>query len=102
MDKDAEAACAADDNALWRESYYCCAIWQVKEVEHFFRVCYNCKKAGYIWHNCTEPLRPALQEIKDHVGVDSDRLNVSGDGRNKGAATLQKGKGAIAPAKPKK
>ena len=102
MDEDAEAARATDDDALWRDGYYCCAVWQVEEVEHFFGACYNCKKAGYIWCNCTEPLRPALQEIKDRVGADSDRLNASGDGRSKGAAAPQKGKGAVAPAKPKK
>ena len=99
-DEDAEVACATDDDALWRDGYYCCAIEQVEEVEHFFRVCYNCKKAGHVWCNCTEPLRPVLQEIKDCMGA--DRLNTSGDGRNKGAATPQKDKGAVAPSKPKK
>ena len=75
---------------------------QVEEVEHFFGACYNCKKAGHVWCNCTKPLRPALQEINYCVGTDSDRLNTSGDGGNKGATTPQKGKGAIAPAKLKK
>ena len=93
---------ATDNDALWRDDYYCCAIWQVEEVEHFFGVCYNCKKAGHVSRNYTEPLRPVLQEIKDRVGADSDRLNASGDGGNKGAATPQKGKGAVTPAKPKK
>ena len=102
LDKDAQADQAADDDALWRDGYYCCAIWQVEEVEHFFGMCYNCKKAGHVWCNCTEPVRPALQEIKDCVGTDSDRLSTSGDGRNKGATTPQKGKEAVTPAKPKK
>ena len=101
-DEDAESDQAADDDALWRDGYYCCAVWQVEEVKHFFGASYNCKKAGHIWRNCTEPLRPALQEIKDHVGTDSDRLNASGDGRNKEAITPQKGKAAITPGKPKK
>ena len=100
--EDAEAAHAADDDALWRDSYYCCAIQQAEEAEHFYGVCYSCKKAGHAWWHCTEPLRPALQEIKDWVGVNGKRLNVSGDGGNKGAVTPQKGKGAVAPAKPKK
>ena len=56
---------AADDNALWRDGYYCCAVCQAEEAALFFGVCYNCKKAGYAWRHCTEPLRPALQEIKD-------------------------------------
>ena len=50
----------------------------------------------------TEPLRHALQEIKDQTGIDNKRLNTSGDGRNKGAIAPQKGKGAVAPTKPKK
>ena len=64
-DEDAEVAHTADDDALWRDSYYCCAVHQAEEAEHFFGVCYKCKKAGHAWRNCTEPLRPALQEIKD-------------------------------------
>ena len=48
-DEDAEAAHTADDDALWRDSYYCCAIRQAEEAEHFFGVCYNCKKAGHAW-----------------------------------------------------
>ena len=46
-DEDAEVACATDDDALWRDGYYCCAIHQAEEAEHFFGVCYNCKKAGH-------------------------------------------------------
>ena len=86
LDEDAEAACGADDDVLWRDCYYCCAIRQVEEVEHFFGACYNCKKSEHVWRNCPEPLKPALQEIKDSVGAHSDRLNTSGDGGNKGAA----------------
>ena len=69
---------------------------------HFFAACYNCKEPGHQWHQCIQPLRPVLQEIKDRVGQDGDRLNVFGDGGNKGAATPQKGKEAINPTKPKK
>ena len=100
-DKDVEAAHVADDDALWRDDYYCCASWQVEEARFFFGVCYNCKKSGHVWWNCNKPWRSALQEIKDRVGVNSDRLNASRDGRNKGATAPQKGKAAIAPAKPK-
>ena len=70
-DKDAEVAHATDDDALWRDGYYCCAVQQAEEAEHFFRVCYNCKKTGHAWQQCTEPLRPAPQEIKDLVGINS-------------------------------
>ena len=90
-DEDAEVAHAADDDALWRDGYYCCTICQVEEVEHFFGACYNCKRAGHIWRNCTESLRPAFQEIKDCVGADSDRLNASVDSGNKGANTFVRG-----------
>ena len=48
-DMDAEVALAADDDALWRDDYYCCAVHQAEEAEHFFGVCYNCKKAGHAW-----------------------------------------------------
>ena len=37
-DEDAEAARAADDDAQWRDGYYCCAVCQAEEAEHFFRV----------------------------------------------------------------
>ena len=46
---DKDAAPATDDNVLWRDGYYCCAIWQAEEAEHCFGVCYNCKKAGHTW-----------------------------------------------------
>ena len=59
-DKDAEALRVADDDTLWRDGYYCCAIWQAEEAEDFSGVCYNCKKAGHAWRHCAEPLRPAL------------------------------------------
>ena len=36
------------------------------------------------------------------TGIDNERLNASGDGRNKGTIILQKGKGAASPTKPKK
>ena len=102
LDKDAEVAHAADDDALWRDGYYCCTVRQAEKAEHFFGVCYNCKKAGHAWQHCTEPLRPALQEIKDWTGADNERLNTSGDGGNKGATTPQKGKGAATLTKLKK
>ena len=47
--EDAEVAHAANDDALWRDGYYCCAVWQAEEAEHFFGVCYNCRKAGHTW-----------------------------------------------------
>ena len=74
----------------------------MEEAEHFFGVCYNCKKAGHAWQHCTEPLRPALQEIKDLTGIHNKRLNTSRDSGNKGAIIPQKGKAAAAPTKPKK
>ena len=77
-DEDAEVARTADDDVLWRDGYYCCVIHQAEETEHFFGVCYNCKKAGHAWQHCSEPLRPALQEIKDQTGLDNERLNASG------------------------
>ena len=48
-DKDAEVAHATDDDALWRDGYYCCAVRQAEETEHFLGVCYNCKKVGHAW-----------------------------------------------------
>ena len=63
---------------------------------------------GHRWRNCDQPLRPALQEIKDKIGIDGDRLNVFGDDGGKGAAVPkkdqkgQKGKAAAQPPKPKK
>ena len=69
---------SADENALWRDSYYCCAICNVDQSETFFGACFNCRDQGHRWRQCTKPLRQALQEIKDRIGQDGDRLNVFG------------------------
>ena len=105
---DSDADRSADENALWRDGYYCCAVRHAEQTEHFFGACFNCRNEGHRWRDCTEPLRPALQEIKDKIGPDGDRLNVFGDNWGKGAAIPkkdqkgQKGKAAAQPPKPKK
>ena len=105
---DSDAERPADENVLWRDGYYCCAVCHVEQTEHFFGACFNCQNEGHHWRNCTKPLRPALQEIKDKIRQDGDRLNVFGDDGGKGAAIPkkdqkgQKGKAAIQPPKPKK
>ena len=76
---------------MWRDGYYCYAIRHAEQTEHFFGVCFNCRDEGHRWCNCKQPLRPALQEIKDKIGVDGDRLNVFGDDGGKGAAFPTKG-----------
>ena len=83
---------SADENALWRDGYYCCAIRNVDQSETFFGACFNCRDQGHRWRQCTKPLRQALQEIKDRIGQDSDRLNVFGGGRNGGAGVPKKDK----------
>ena len=99
---------AADENALWRDGYYCCAIRHADQSEQFFGACFNCRAEGHRWRQCPDPLRPALQEIKDKVGKEGDRLNVFGDDGERGAAVPkkdqrgQKGKGAAPAPKPKK
>ena len=108
VSSDSDAEKSANKNALWRDGYYCCAMRQAEQTEHFFGACFNCRNEGHRWANCTEPLRPALQEIKDRIGRDGDRLNVFGDDGSKGAAIPkkdqkgQKGKTAAQPPKPKK
>ena len=63
---------------------------------------------GHHWCNCDQPLRPALQEIKDKIGADGDRLNIFGDDGGKGAAVPkkdqkgQRGKVAVQLPKPRK
>ena len=105
---DSDAEKSANENALWRDGYYCYAIHHAEQTEHFFGVCFNCRDEGHHWRNCDQPLRPALQEIKDKIGIDSDRLNVFGDDGGKGAAVPkkdqkgQKGKPVAQPPKPKK
>ena len=77
-------------------------------MEHFFSACFNCQDEGHCWHQCPQPLRQALQEIKDKVGQDGDQLNVFGDDGNRGAAVPkkdqkgQKGRTAAQPPKSKK
>ena len=88
---DSDAERSADENALWRDGYYCYAIRHAEQTEHFFRVCFNCRDERHRWHNCDQPLRPALQEIKDKIGVDGDWLNVFGDDRGQGSRHSQKG-----------
>ena len=106
--EDSEAERSADENALWRDGYYCYAVRHAEQTEHFFGACFNCRDEGHHWCNCTQPLRPALQEIKDKIGQDGDWLNVFGDDGGKGAGIPkkdqkgQKGKVAAQPPKPRK
>ena len=99
---------SADENALWRDGYYCCAIRNVDQSETFFGACFNCRDQGHRWQQCTKPLRQALQEIKDRIGQDGDRLNVFGGGGNGGAGVPKKdqrgprAKAADQPPKPVK
>ena len=81
---------SADENALWRDGYYCCAIRNVDQSETFFGACFNCRDQGHRWRQCTKPLRQALQEIKDRIGQDGDWLNVFGGGGNGGAGVPKK------------
>ena len=105
---DSDAERSADENALWRDGYYCFAMRHAEQTEHFFGACFNCRDEGHRWRNCEQPLRPALQEIKEKCGTDGDRLNVFGDDGGKGAAIPkkdqkgQKGKTAAQLPKPKK
>ena len=39
----------ADENALWRDGYYCCAIRNVDQSETFFGACFNCRDQGHRW-----------------------------------------------------
>ena len=87
---DSDEERSADENALWRDGYYCCAIHNVDQSETFFGACFNCRDQGHRWRQCTKPLRQALQEIKDRIGQDSDRLNIFGGGRNGGAGIPKK------------
>ena len=106
--EDSEVERAADKNALWRDGYYCHAIHHADQSEQFFGACFNCRGEGHHWQQCPDPLRPALQEIKDQVGKEGERLNIFGDDRGKGATIPkkdqkgQKGKGAAPVPKPKK
>ena len=93
---------SADEEALWRDSYYYYAIHQVDDTKGFFNACYNCRETGHRWQHCPKPLRQALQEIKDRVGRNGDRLNGSGDGGRKGADVPEKGQGSVMLAKIKK
>ena len=99
---------SADENALSRDGYYCCAIRNVDQSETFFGACFNCRDQGHRWRQCTKPLRQALQEIKDRIGQDGDRLNVFGGGGNGGAGIPKedqrglRAKAADQPPKPAK
>ena len=39
---DSDAERSADENALWRDGYYCYAICHAEQTEHFFGVCFKC------------------------------------------------------------
>ena len=106
--EDSDAERSADENALWRDGYYCCAVHNAEQTEHFFGACFNCQDESHRWCSCPQPLRLALQEIKDKVRQDGNQLNVFGDDGGKGAGIPkkdqkgQKGKAATQPPKPKK
>ena len=102
---DETAACSEDETEEWKDGYYICAIRQAEEAQNFFSTCFNCREPEHHWWDCPQPLRPGLQEIKDRVGKEADRLNLFGDGGMKGGHVPQKGqRGATpgAPVKPQK
>ena len=105
---DSDAERSADENALWRDGYYCYSMRHAEQTEHFFGACFNCRDEGHCCRSCPQPLRSALQKIKDKVGQDGDQLNVFGDDGGKGAAVPnkdlkgQKGKAVAQPPKSKK
>ena len=45
--EDSDAERSADENALWRDGYYCCAVRNAEQTEHFFGACFNCRDEGH-------------------------------------------------------
>ena len=43
LSADSDEERSADENALWRDGYYCCAIRNVDQSETFFGACFNCR-----------------------------------------------------------
>ena len=44
--EDSDAKRSAEENALWRDGYYCCAVHHAEQTEHFFGACFNCRDEG--------------------------------------------------------
>ncbi|MCG8621771.1 MAG: hypothetical protein MJE68_07205, partial [Proteobacteria bacterium] len=99
---DDAAARSEEETEEWKDGYYVCAIRQAEEAQKFFGACFNCREPEHHWRDCTQPLRPGLQEIKDRIGQEGDRLNLFGDGGAKGGRVPQKGQRGAAPGVPAK
>ena len=95
----------ADENAIWRDGYYMCATAKADDADMFYNMCYNCRKPGHRWRDCSKPLRQGLQDLKDRAEKDDERLNGSGGGGDQGGRAPwkgQKGAGMAGLAKPQK
>ena len=82
-----------------------CAVAKADDANMFFNLCYNCRESGHRWKDCPKPLRQGLQDLKDRVEKDDERLNGSGSGRDQGGHAPrkgQKGAGLASLAKPQK
>ena len=82
--EEAEWQRIADENAIWQDGYYMCAVTKADNADMFFNLCYNCHEPGHRWRDCSKPLRQGLQDLKERAEKDDKRLNGSGGGGDQG------------------
>ena len=77
-----------------------CTAAKADDADMFYNMCYNCRKPGHRWRDCSKPLRQGLQDLKERAEKDDERLNGSGGSRDQGGHAPRKGqKGAGRPGK---
>ena len=100
--EEAEWQRIADENAIWRDGYYMCAVTKADDADMFFNLCYNCREPSHRWRDCSKPLRQGLQDLKERAEKDDERLNRSGGGGDQGGRAPRKGQKGARPASPAK
>ena len=69
--------CDINPNDIYDEGYYVAIINIANEDEKWGR-CFNCRKEGHRWAECSEPLKESLKQAKERNDRKAQALNRSG------------------------
>ena len=68
---------------------YVATIRMADDTEWQDNHCYNCKKKGHFWRQCTKPLKEKFQWLLDRPKQRDNKLNKKGGPRAKGGIVPQ-------------
>ena len=89
-----------DPSEVYNEGYYVAIIAMADEADWWGR-CYNCRKEGQHWAECTEPFKDLLKRAKERANWKRQLLNWDRGAGAKGARPPQTGTAKANPAQAK-